>query len=119
MLGQLAGQQHEVLTAVYMATATADSLELDRSLIQFAPLSDAVIDAYVATGEPMDKAGAYGIQGLGAVLVERIEGSFSGVAGLPLARVERMLRSLGIDPWALRDGSLRNTPTANREGGAV
>ena len=102
MLVALSGRQHRVLTAVYAATGEADRLIIDESVIQFRALAEREIDAYLATGEPFDKAGGYGIQGIGGVFVESLQGSFSGVAGLPVAGVEELLASLGVDSWALR-----------------
>jgi septum formation protein len=98
MLRDLSGRTHIVHTA--FALAIADRSELiehcESTFVTFFPLSDAEIDAYVATKEPMDKAGAYGIQGYGATLVERVEGDFYTVMGFPLARFVRTLYRLGI-----------------------
>ncbi|MEM1434685.1 MAG: Maf family protein [Pseudomonadota bacterium] len=102
MLLRMAGRRHVVLTAVYAATAAAEALEVDRSEIEFRSLTEAEIEAYIATGEPFDKAGGYGIQGYGGTFVSWLSGTFSGVAGLPLARLETLLRRLAIDPWGLR-----------------
>ena len=95
MLLRLQGQTHEVLTAV--AVARDDVLEqaLDRSRVTFRPVDQALLAAYVATGEPMDKAGAYAVQGLGAPLIERVEGDFFGVMGLPLRLALDLLARLG------------------------
>ena len=71
--------------------------EAERTEVRFRELSGREIAAYIATGEPMDKAGAYGAQGLGALFVERIDGDFFNVMGLPLCRLGRMLKKLGVE----------------------
>ncbi|HEY9180900.1 MAG TPA: Maf family protein [Candidatus Baltobacteraceae bacterium] len=98
MLRDLSGRTHIVHTAFALAPAQQDELieHCESTFVTFFPLSDAEIDAYVASGEPMDKAGAYGIQGYGATLVERVEGDFYTVMGFPLARFVRTLYRLGI-----------------------
>ena len=96
MLRRLSGRRHEVYTGV---TVVRDGLAVsghERTAVRFRPLSDGEIDAYVATGEPMDKAGAYGAQGIGALLVEGIEGDFFNVMGLPLCRLGLMLKGMGV-----------------------
>ena len=97
ILKSLAGRQHEVITAV--ALATPDRLEkaISISRVWFRALADDEIRRYVATGEPLDKAGAYAIQGRAAAFATRIEGSFSGIMGLPLAETADLLRKFGID----------------------
>ena len=72
------------------------------SKVTFRALDDAEIQAYWATGEGADKAGSYGIQGIGGILVEQLEGSFSGVMGLPVQETEALLQSLNVDTWTLR-----------------
>jgi len=97
MLGRLSGKTHRVLTGVAilrLADSTA-RIEVECTRVHFAALTASDIDAYVATGEPLDKAGAYGIQGYGGRFVERIEGCYFNVVGLPLARVYRILKELG------------------------
>lgn len=98
MLRDLSGRTHIVHTAFALATPDRNDLieHCESTFVTFFPLSDAEIDAYVATGEPMDKAGAYGIQEYGATLVERVEGDFYTVMGFPLARFVRTLYRLGI-----------------------
>ena len=98
MLRDLSGRTHIVHTAFALAAPDrADLVEhCESTFVTFFPLSDAEIDAYVASGEPMDKAGAYGIQAYGATLVERVEGDFYTVMGFPLARFVRTLYRLGI-----------------------
>lgn len=97
MLGALAGRTHRVLTAVAVAEAAADdrargtTLRLSVSHVRFAPLSPQRIRAYVAGGEPFGKAGAYAIQGGSAGWVERIEGSYTGIMGLPLCETHQLL----------------------------
>jgi septum formation protein len=101
MLRILAGRTHTVYTGIALLnTDRQDSLMLDivRSDVQMCALDDAEIAAYVATGEPLDKAGAYGIQGLGGRLVEQVTGSYTNVVGLPLEHVYRALVAQGIQP---------------------
>lgn len=94
MLRVLSGVAHDVLTAVVVRSPEREASEVVRTRVHFAPLSPQDIAWYVASGEPMGKAGAYAIQGLGARFVERIEGSWSGVVGLPIAAVHRLLREV-------------------------
>jgi len=98
MLARLAGREHQVLTAVQLAWASRRQAALSCSRVRFAPLSAAQIDAYVASGEPQGKAGAYGIQGRAAAFVERIEGSYSGIMGLPLFETAQLLGAAGLAP---------------------
>lgn len=95
MLGRLQGRRHEVVTAVALAAGGRVLEAQDRTAVFFRPVTEAQLRAYVATGEPMDKAGSYGIQGPGAALVERIEGDFFGVMGLPIRLVLQLLREAG------------------------
>lgn len=99
MLHDLSGRTHIVHTAVAIAVPQRPDLveHCESTFVTFFPLSEAEIDEYVATGEPRDKAGAYGIQGYGATLVERVEGDFYTVMGFPLAQFIRLLRRLGIE----------------------
>jgi septum formation protein len=94
MLRLLSGRSHEVLTTVVLIGRgrTADEVSITR--VWFATMTDREIGWYVASGEPMGKAGGYAIQGLGARFVERIEGSWSNVVGLPLATIHRLLRAV-------------------------
>ena len=98
MLRDLSGRTHIVHTAFALAAPGRSELieHCESTFVTFFPLSDAEIDAYVAGKEPMDKAGAYGIQAYGATLVERVEGDFYTVMGFPLARFVRTLYRLGI-----------------------
>jgi len=107
MLARLAGRTHEVLTGVAVIDARGwldDAVVATR--VSFRALSPAEIAAYVASGEPADKAGAYGIQGLGGALVERIDGSYSNVVGLPLVETLALLDAAGV-PHALRPVDLQ------------
>lgn len=96
MLRQLSGRRHRVLTAVAVAFQGKLALALSDTVVFFRRLDPGEIAAYVASGEPRDKAGAYGIQGRAAAFVRRIEGSHSGVMGLPLYETARLLRKVGI-----------------------
>lgn len=99
MLRRLADRRHQVLTAVAVVTGGGEHrlAAVEATTVRFAALSDAEIDWYVATGEPRDKAGAYGIQGLGSLFVDSIEGNYANVVGLPIPLVYRLLRGVGID----------------------
>jgi septum formation protein len=98
MLRDLSGRTHIVHTALALSVPDQDDIieHCESTFVTFFPLDDEEIDAYVASGEPMDKAGAYGIQGYGATLVERIEGDFYTVMGFPLARFVKTLHRLGF-----------------------
>ncbi len=107
MLRRLAGRDHEVLTGVYLAR-TDDAREtsaVSRTRVRFRDYDERTIKAYVRSGEPLDKAGAYGIQGRGVLLTERIEGSWSNVVGLPLELLPELFRHVGVDLLALLDGT--------------
>ncbi|MGH7614709.1 MAG: Maf family protein [Gemmatimonadales bacterium] len=95
MLSRLQGRTHEVMTAVAVARDERIEHALDVSHVTFRPADRAMLSAYVATGEPLDKAGAYAIQGLGAPLIERVEGDFFGVMGLPLRLALDLLERFG------------------------
>lgn len=92
-LRTLSGRTHTVYTGLALVYRTAEVTAFEGTDVTFAPLADAEIDAYVETGSPMDKAGSYGIQDLSALFVERIEGDFYNVVGLPLHRLYRTLLS--------------------------
>ncbi len=96
MLRRLSGRTHEVLTSVAVQGLDMAEQVTQVSLVRFATLSEASIAAYCATQEPYDKAGAYGIQGLAALFVEHIEGSHSGIVGLPLYETAKLLRQAGV-----------------------
>lgn len=94
MLRQLSGRVHEVLTGVVVTSGERDIRFVDSTRVWFSPLTEEDIAWYVASGEPMDKAGAYAIQGLASRFIPRIEGSYTNVVGLPIARVGAALREL-------------------------
>lgn len=95
MLSLLQGRTHEVMTAVALVTGGIVRDRIDVTRVTFRPMPERLLRSYVATGEPMDKAGAYGIQGYGAALVERIDGDFFSVMGLPVQRVIELLGEAG------------------------
>jgi septum formation protein len=94
MLRQLSGRVHQVLTGVVVASGERAVRFVDSTRVWFAPLTEEDIVWYVGSGEPMDKAGAYAIQGLASRFIPRIEGSYTNVVGLPIARVDAALREL-------------------------
>ena len=96
ILSLLSGTQHRVLTAVALRFEDDFRMVVSESLVTFEPLEDARIDAYIASGESWDKAGAYAIQGRAGVFVSRLEGSYTGVMGLPLCETARLLRESGL-----------------------
>lgn len=99
MLARLSGRTHEVLTAVALATHGGLTLRVGVSSVRFRALDADECAAYWETGEPRDKAGAYAIQGRAAVFVESLQGSYSGVMGLPLFETVDLLRSAGVPYW--------------------
>ncbi|HEY4733051.1 MAG: Maf family protein [Gemmatimonadaceae bacterium] len=108
MLSELSGREHTVITAVAVARGKKLRSAIEEVRVKFRRLRDDEIEAYVATGEPMDKAGAYGIQGYGATIVECIDGDYFAVMGLPLTRLTALMRDLGVryrfgEPLALAD----------------
>jgi septum formation protein len=96
MLAELSGKTHRVLTAVAMAHGRKRVSLLSESKVTFAQMTKAQIARYVATGEPMGKAGSYGVQGMAAGMIERISGSYSGIMGLPLFETTQLLREIGL-----------------------
>lgn len=98
MLRQLSGRTHQVITAVALHSETQQSLRVSITDVTFRELSDTEIAAYWLTGEPQDKAGSYGIQGLGAVFVKELRGSYSGVVGLPIEATLELLQEFAV-PW--------------------
>lgn len=103
MLTELSGRTHKVLTGVAVSFDGRQLAEVCETEVIFRTLTAAEIAEYVATGEPLDKAGAYGIQGRGAVFVEKINGCYNNVVGLPLTRLHLMLAKLGVDGNAAKD----------------
>ena len=97
ILAALSGRQHEVITAVALAHKNHIEARLSLSTVQFRPLREIEIRRYVATGEPLDKAGAYAIQGRAGAFATRISGSYSGIMGLPLAETAELLMQFGIE----------------------
>ena len=104
MLRALSGRTHQVVTGVALVDAATGRAEADAAVtdVTFRALTDAEIAAYIETGEPFGKAGAYAIQGLAALLVEGIQGSPSNVIGLPLTLIQDLLRRFDLDLWTLR-----------------
>jgi septum formation protein len=98
MLTRLSGRTHAVISAVWLVATGREQSAVSVSQVRFSVLDDATIAAYVATGEPFGKAGAYAIQGRGGVLVEYLEGSYSGVMGLPVFETARLLREFQVAP---------------------
>lgn len=96
MLQQLAGKTHQVMTGCAVRRGDALFHHTEITDVAFRPLADAEIEAYVKTGEPMDKAGAYGIQGLGGLFVQRLSGDYYNVMGLPICALTQMLRQVGV-----------------------
>ena len=97
MLRLLSGRSHEVLTGVCVRFQGRHLVHIEQTCVHVFPLSDAEIAWYVSTGEPLDKAGGYAVQGLASRFIEGIEGSYSNVVGLPIARVYGLLKELGCD----------------------
>ncbi|MCY4212224.1 MAG: Maf family protein [Gammaproteobacteria bacterium] len=104
MLTALGGRAHTVLTAVCLGRGGAYESRVVATEVRFRPISEALAAAYWRTGEGGDKAGGYGIQGIGSIFATRIEGSYSAVVGLPLAETEELLNAFGFDPWGARLG---------------
>jgi septum formation protein len=104
MLLALSGRSHEVLSGVAVADGRGDGIRvrISRSIVRFRDLPRSEAELYWSTGEPRDKAGAYGIQGVGGIFVSHLEGSFSGVMGLPVTETEELLRMAGVDCWRHR-----------------
>lgn len=99
MLAFLSGKEHEVFTglALVQKPLLRAAVAHERTRVKFRPLAPEQINRYVATGEPLDKAGAYAIQGLGAIFIEKIEGCYFNVVGLPLALLARLMQEFGLD----------------------
>jgi septum formation protein len=103
MLQALAGKRHEVMTGICFKAGTHVTCDLASTAVWFNALDRQEIDEYVASGEPMDKAGAYGIQGLASKFIERIDGSYSNVVGLPVALVYRHLKNHSLTVGARKN----------------
>jgi septum formation protein len=101
MLRRLAGRTHEVLTGVSLRRGSRELSRVERTLVTFAPLSNEDVIWYVQSGEGMDKAGAYAIQGLASRFIHRIDGSYPNVVGLPVAAVAELVAALGAEPVRL------------------
>ncbi len=97
MLSALSGRAHRVFSGVCVLGGAGELAEFEETAVHFRPLTEREIRAYIATGEPMDKAGAYGYQGLASIFVERIEGDFFNVMGLPMCRLCRLLKEQGVE----------------------
>lgn len=95
MLRKLSGKAHEVLTGICLFSGSKMQIDGESTLVHFASLSEDEIEQYVASGEPMDKAGAYGIQGQASKFVERVEGCYFNIVGLPISLVYRHLKAAG------------------------
>lgn len=98
-LATLSGREHQVLTAVALVSDNRAEARVVTSTVRFKPLDRTQIEAYWATGEPRDKAGSYGIQGLAAVFVSQMQGSYSAVVGLPLCETAELLAQFAIPCW--------------------
>lgn len=96
MLDLLSGREHEVLTGVCVRSPQTSVVEYETTVVRFVPLTRQEIEAYVQSGEHMDKAGAYGIQGRASKFIDRIEGCYFNVVGLPVSRVYRLLKRFGV-----------------------
>ena len=96
MLRRLSGREHDVYTGIALVGAGRKMVRFERTAVRFRPLTEELIRRYVDTGEPLDKAGAYGIQGKGCLLVESICGDYNNVVGLPLGLLRDMLESFGV-----------------------
>ena len=103
MLARLSGRAHVVLTAVALVHGPRSEVRLSQSSVLFREISRAEAELYWRSSEPRDKAGSYGIQGIGGIFARRIEGSYSGIVGLPLAETEALLQAFGVDTWQYRD----------------
>ena len=101
MLSLLSGNRHQVYTGLTVLRGEQVFSQWEETAVTFRPLTAEEIEAYIATGEPMDKAGAYGIQGYGALFIEGISGDYYNVMGLPVCRLGQILGQLGMDCMAL------------------
>jgi septum formation protein len=102
MLKRLSARTHDVLTAIAVVRGTRAESRVSRSRVTFRAIDAAEAARYWESGEASDKAGGYGIQGIGGIFAERIEGSYSGIVGLPLAETDALLQAFGVDTWRYR-----------------
>ncbi|MCZ6888495.1 MAG: Maf family protein [Gammaproteobacteria bacterium] len=106
MLMALSGRQHQVLTGIAVCGGSSDARRCEAlcvgATVGFVDISESDARRYWKTGEPADKAGGYGIQGIGGIFAERISGSYSAIVGLPLFETEQLLRSFNVDTWQFR-----------------
>lgn len=109
MLSKLSGRTHEVLTGVAVCDGERLESQVVTTTVRFREISEAEATAYWHTGEPADKAGGYGIQGIGGIFAERLDGSYSAVVGLPIEQTERLLRKLDFDTWSTRKRWQKNS----------
>lgn len=117
MLQRLSGRTHQVFTAVALRSENGTDMRLSASDVTFRALTPAECEAYWATGEPLDKAGGYAVQGLAAAFITHIAGSYSGIMGLPLAETSALLAVVG---WSLDAGHApRPQPSVSRDAGAM
>ena len=98
MLTQLSGRTHSVYTGIAVLFGDTEKIFYEKTDVDFWELSNASIERYLDSGEPFDKAGAYGIQGLGALFVKAISGDYYSVVGLPISRLSRVLAAMGLTP---------------------
>ncbi|MBZ2168485.1 Maf family protein [Marinobacter sp. F4216] len=108
MLKRLSGRSHQVMTSVALVSKSGCRALVVVTDVEFRTLSEGEIDAYIASGEPMDKAGSYGIQGLGGIFVRELRGSYSAVVGLPLQETAGLLEQAGYPVWKRWPISLEN-----------
>lgn len=99
MLSLLSGREHRVITGMALLKDRQQVTGCEETRVWFRQLEEAEIRAYIATGEPMDKAGSYGVQGKGALFVQKLEGCYFNVVGLPLSRLALVLKEFGISVW--------------------
>ena len=110
MFRALSGRRHQVLTGVAVVVGVRCRTALAQAGVTLCEVLESEMVAYWATGEPRDKAGGYGLQGVGAIFVRAIDGSPSAVIGLPLDELERLLRECGVDTWRFRTATAGNSP---------
>jgi septum formation protein len=102
MLLALSGREHEVVTGVTVRMGTSEATRVASAKVKFREVSRAEAAAYWCTAEPVDKAGGYGIQGIGGIFVRRVSGSYGAIVGLPLEETHELLRLFGVDTWKFR-----------------